>query len=298
MNEIIKKFAIVILNYNSINETINCYNSIKKLNKFINVIIVDNNSSDNSEELLKKIETKENTKIIFNRKNEGYAAGNNIGLKYIYSTLKEVEVAFIMNPDIIIDKLNVFFELYNTLTADRQLGAITSLTIYNGKLNFPNDCCWKMLENNSVYINGSLLGKIKKQDLKYYELDINNDNIAYVDVIQGCFFGIKMDVAKKIDFLDESTFLYCEEQLMARRLKKHKFKVGVLISTYIHHNHYEKDKELINKKNKIKHLKYLKESRKVIINKYLEKSKIFKFYASFFLDFDYYLKTILIKIGF
>jgi len=297
MEKNLERIAFVILNYNTCNLTINCFNKLKKIDESLKIIIVDNNSNDESKEKLIELEKYKNTNIIINKENKGYAAGNNIGLKYIAQKMPEIEVAFILNPDIEIAGVKDIYNLYKTLINNSKLAAITSITIYNGKLNTPNECCWKFLNKRQVVLNGSLIGKLFHKDLHYKSLELN-DYVANVDVIQGCFFGIKMDVLKKIGYLDEQTFLYCEEQILGRKINNIGMNVGVMTNTFIHHNHFEKDKKMKNKKNRIFHLKCLRDSRKILLKYYLNLNKYSIIVKSLFLDVDFFLKKILISLGF
>ncbi|HRM91557.1 MAG TPA: glycosyltransferase, partial [Thomasclavelia ramosa] len=66
------------------------------------ICVVDNCSTDDSVKQLKKLK---NIELIALDTNEGYAAGNNAGLKYLYE--QECDNYIISNPDIIIDKRNL-----------------------------------------------------------------------------------------------------------------------------------------------------------------------------------------------
>jgi len=77
--------SIVVLNFNSSSYLLRCLNSIKKSylpNLTIEVIVVDNNSSDGSQKILKKTKISElKFKYILNPDNYGFSKGNNIGVK-------------------------------------------------------------------------------------------------------------------------------------------------------------------------------------------------------------------------
>ena len=71
--------SIIILNYNGASLIEECLDSVTHLHyQPIEIIVVDNNSSDNSLDVLK---TYNIIKIIENKKNYGYAEGNNIGIR-------------------------------------------------------------------------------------------------------------------------------------------------------------------------------------------------------------------------
>lgn len=83
MNKI--KYSIVIPCYNECNSLKQLFNNLKKINSFdnIEVIIVDNGSTDNSSELLASLKNKiyiNNLRIITNEKNVGYGHGILTGL--------------------------------------------------------------------------------------------------------------------------------------------------------------------------------------------------------------------------
>ena len=94
------KNAIIILNYNDWENTKLLVQDIKKYKTLDYIIIVDNKSTDDSIIELKKLES---DKIILleAKENNGYAAGNNIGIQYAIEKLN-VENIIISNPDIIV----------------------------------------------------------------------------------------------------------------------------------------------------------------------------------------------------
>ncbi|EMF0409107.1 glycosyltransferase, partial [Enterococcus faecium] len=68
-----------VLHYETINETIQCVESI--LSNVINpvIVVVDNASSNNSgNELIEKFKSYDNVFVLINEKNLGFAKGNNI----------------------------------------------------------------------------------------------------------------------------------------------------------------------------------------------------------------------------
>lgn len=291
------EYAIIILNYNNANLTVETIKNIKKLNKNIKVVIVDNCSTDDSKTILESnFNEEESIFLLFNNCNSGYAAGNNVGFKFVRENLKDVKYSFVMNPDIKIQDISVIYNMINALKNDDKLAAVTALTIYNGKLRFPNDAAWKMVDKKYLILSGTILGKIIKPNIRYKKLDINSDNVAYVDIIQGCFFAIKMNIIEEIGFLDENTFLYGEEIILAKKLKYLNFLEGIVINSFIRHNHQEKNKKMMYKKNKLFDMKCFYDSRKYIIEKYSNGSKFYIVCAKLFLNFDYQLKKFIIQM--
>lgn len=103
------KVAIVILNYKSTEDTEELVESISNLNrKDINIILVDNHSPNES---INSLQGKfPQCTIIRTNENLGYAAGNNIGIRYAEE--KEIPYIWILNPDTVIGESTLDALLY------------------------------------------------------------------------------------------------------------------------------------------------------------------------------------------
>ena len=76
------KVSIIILNWNGLDHTVDCLQSLKKITyQNYNIIVVDNGSKGNDAEILKR-KFGEYVHIIENDKNYGFAGGCNIGIRY------------------------------------------------------------------------------------------------------------------------------------------------------------------------------------------------------------------------
>ncbi len=291
MNEWERSLAIVILNYNGYELTIESTNNFRKLSKKLNIVIVDNCSKNDS---LAKLQVAfaddDKVHIIENGKNTGYAAGNNVGLRYISENLKQIKAVCISNPDIVVDSVDVLELLYDKLFADDKLAVITAMTIYNGTVRKPNDCAWAQPTKRYMMFGSTCVNKFLSQSIRYSEFNPNKNGVAYVHAAQGCFFIAKKNIMENINYFDEGTFLYSEEIILAKKIQNAGYREGVLVDKYIHHNHCEKDKSLIEKENKIFDLKCFYHSKKYYNAKFSGKSKIFTAFANGFLNIDYFIK--------
>ncbi len=102
IKELYGKVSIVIVTYNNIELTKMCINSILQKTAYPNyeIIIVDNNSSDNTKEYLTEIEGKySNIKVILSDVNTGFAKGNNIGISN-----SDGEYVILLNNDTIVTR--------------------------------------------------------------------------------------------------------------------------------------------------------------------------------------------------
>lgn len=101
-----KDIAVVILNYNTWEDSIEEAVSVNSICgvKPENIYIIDNCSPNNSYQCLVKNASGRYT-IVKSDENCGYAAGNNIGLRYAYDN--QYKYAWILNNDIIIEDSNL-----------------------------------------------------------------------------------------------------------------------------------------------------------------------------------------------
>lgn len=105
MNE---KIAIIIVNYNSWQHTINCLDSVRKsVNSGlkIKIFLIDNNSSDKSSIKINSYLSEEKAltvDFIQSTENRGFSAGNNLGLKKALD--EEFDFFMILNNDTLLEK--------------------------------------------------------------------------------------------------------------------------------------------------------------------------------------------------
>ena len=184
--------SIVVLNYNAGKLLLNCIESIKKSSyQNIEILVVDNISSDNSQiECKKKFP---DIKLIQNDENLGYCGGNNVGIKKA-----EGEFIIILNPDTIVET-NWIDELLN---AQKEFGD----GLYQPKILSLN-------EENTIQSTGNMLhifgfGFARDKGNKIIEKKENIEKVGYASGT--CLFTTR-SVLDKIGLLDEFLFLYHDD---------------------------------------------------------------------------------------
>lgn len=237
---------------NKVGMVILCYNNgkiimenIKKMNEYKcidTILIVDNSSTDKSYEVLKEIEN-DKIKIIKNDVNSGYAAGNNVGLKYLEEN--EYTYAFIMNPDVIVDN-NSLNKIINAMKEDKEyaiLGCIrTSLNDVYDQSQF-----WNIPEFIDEFRSYFFITRRldTKKEIKFLKCE---NKIKEVGVVPGCLFLINLDIAEKVGNFDEKTFLYYEENILAKKIKNAGYKSGIVLNAKYIHNHQKSSSKNANQK--------------------------------------------------
>lgn len=242
------KTGIVIVNYRDYLSTKNLIDNIINYDVIDKIVVVDNNSQDDSVKNLKKIKNKK-LKIIESSINGGYAKALNIGCKYLIKEYKECNI-IISNSDIIIKQEQDIITLLSYLKNDTVIVSPTILE--KGNLNRG----WKIpTPKDDIIMNLPFIGK--KYHKKYILYDDSHylQNTSYIEVTSGCFFIITSNHLKNINYFDENTFLYYEENILAIKTKRANKKILVDNNTKVIHNHSVTIDKSIKKINKLKILK-------------------------------------------
>lgn len=207
MNEQPSVLAI-ILNYNTYEMTLKIIDKLRNLNySNLDILVVDNNSSNESVKELKKNTNTGRFKLIVNDTNGGYAVGNNIGLRFAVE--HGYKYSWILNNDLIFDDSNILNVLITAAEADSKVACVgPRITDLNG-----NRVCPYISRPNLWSLTFGML-KDKHERHKY----IMKSGIVYR--VYGCCMLLKNSNMTEINYLDERTFLYCEEDILAERLLK------------------------------------------------------------------------------
>ena len=119
--------AIIVLNWNGADDTLNCVESLQQQTLRPEIIIVDNNSNDDSVERFEdhiKSQKKDAPILIKNSQNLGFAGGINTGL--VYAKEHNFEYIGVLNPDAIADK-EWCQALVNELSSHPKCGITTGI---------------------------------------------------------------------------------------------------------------------------------------------------------------------------
>ena len=209
--------TICVLNYNCGEMTRRCLESIRNLTVDVSleIIVVDNKSTDNSISILSKLN---NITLIQAEYNCGFSRGNNIALKKASG-----KYCILLNPDTIL-KNNALKVLFDFMELHPNAGAIGPQIYYlNNEKQFSYGPFRGIFERMRWEFGPELkrlmpliFSKkgIKKKEEKQ---DIELKNYKIIGRPRGCAFMIKTSNIKKIGYLDEQFFMYTEETDWALR---------------------------------------------------------------------------------
>ncbi|SFC11334.1 hypothetical protein SAMN05660328_101515 [Streptococcus gallolyticus] len=275
----LNELSVIILNYNSFDDTYKCVNQLLSFTADFKIIIVDNNSSDNSLKRLKSEYGSINQVVILTSdKNGGYSYGNNYGINYAQENYSSKYIA-ILNPDVIIPECNVFERMLKVLVSDVNYAMIGGMAITDGEF-VPNKSAWPIPNNLDVFWERSLLNPRRNHN----NFNMIDTTLAQVDCVAGCFFIIKSDIFYDVGLFDENVFLYNEENILGIKLKREGYKSLVSTNSFYYHNHKKGRDNNTPLSKKIKSLLIRYISRKYLITKYYNTFLVLPLFLTEFLN--------------
>ena len=212
---------IILVNYNGFDDTFVFIDSIKKKEKKINykIIVVDNNSTDDSVKKLKKIK---DIKLIISKKNLGFAGGNNLGIKY---ALKEdAKYILLLNNDTIITE-NLISNMIMEYERHDDLGILGCRIMYYDNKNLINFNGGKINYNKGTV-------EIYNKKKKYFG---NEAKFKYTDYLTGCCMLMNKKFIDSVGLLPEKYFMYYEDVDYCVKTKRKNYKMGILTDSVLYH---------------------------------------------------------------
>lgn len=218
--------SVIIVSYNAASYLKECLDSILKFTKSpdFEVIVVDNNSSDDSLKVAKSFGGK--ITVIANKDNRGFGAGINIGLKRVTG-----KYVLVLNPDIL------FLD-----------DAISKMMAYMGQhLDVGLAGCQFFDSEQKMLPNGGFFPTLTRLFLWTFSLRTPHgyhpkanlyDKEFYPDWVTGGFMFVKKEAVDKVGGLDENIFMYGEEVEWQYQIRQAGYKIGYTPITKV--IHYER----------------------------------------------------------
>lgn len=274
--------GMVIVNYNDYETTKRLLDNVKDYKVLKEIVIVDNRSTDNSLEELRKLKNKKIT-VIDSGENKGYSYALNVGCKYLIDKYKSLNIV-ISNSDIIIESELDIKDLNSYISTKNVIVGPTIIQGNDLNRGFKIPTPWQDIKQNIVFFGKRVLAKELSYPDNYYHKDISK-----VDTVSGCFFMISSKHLEDMGYFDENVFLYYEENIMGIKTKKLGKNIIVCNNVDVIHDHSVSiDKSL----KRIKKYDILKTSQEYFEKKYNGANKI----ELFFLKVFRYLTRILLLI--
>tara|TARA_B100002051_G_scaffold276828_1_gene329647 strand:- start:1731 stop:3779 length:2049 start_codon:yes stop_codon:yes gene_type:complete len=208
--------SIIIVSYNVKDFLTQCIKSIERSNfkdRKYEIIIVDNDSHDGTQDLIKQ--SFDNIKFIQNTNNLGFSKAVNLGIskssgKYIC----------LLNPDVIVDN-NCFSDLLNKIDENENIGCIgpkilnTDGTIQHScKRSFPTplNSFFRLFGLDKLFPKSKFFSSY---NLTYLNIDVTHS----VESLSGAFMIFRKKIIEEIGLLDENFFMFGEDIDFCHRIK-------------------------------------------------------------------------------
>jgi GT2 family glycosyltransferase len=216
--------SIIIVSYNTRQLTLDCLNSIwqdKGLKNIpFEIIIIDNNSPDDSVEKLKKLDKK--ITLIANKNNSGFGGANNQGLK-----VAKGNYVLFLNPDTLILHSAISQSL-DWLSSHPEASTCTAQLLNKDKTiqasggffpNLANVFTWSLSLDDLPLIN-KIIKPLHPHTPNFYTRDNFYLHDRQQDWVTGAFFLTRKALLDKVRGFDENYFMYGEELELAYRIKQ------------------------------------------------------------------------------
>lgn len=251
------KVLIVILNYGTYELTINLIKEVKSKLKYENYsfMVIDNCSPNESANILEKDSLNNEYLFYANRKNTGYAAGNNIGIRY--GIEHGYDYTWILNNDVLLREDDILNKLVQVAESNPKIASVGP-KVYSSKDKVVAPYC------NRPSLWNMTLGAKFAHDYRISQAEMTRE----VYCVYGCCVLLRNSAMNEVDCMDERTFLYGEENILAERLIAKGYISYYVPEVSIKHNEgssttrmsLDKIKVRIKENNKSREL-YLKEYR-------------------------------------
>lgn len=216
------KIAIVVLNFNGLEDTLECLESLRRLEvakNTLEIIVVDNASQDGSAEALSKLR---DINLLTTSNNLGFCGGNNLGIKRALA--RGADWILILNNDTITDPhlIEVF------LKDAKDAGIITPKIYFSPGFEFHKSRYKKSELGKVIWYAGAnidwqnIIGTHNGVD----EVDRGQfSKKREIDLATGACMFVSRKVFDNIGTFDEKYFLYLEDMDFCVRAKKAGFKI-------------------------------------------------------------------------
>jgi len=245
-----KRTYILLLNWNGWKDTVECLESVLANTRGAPIVLVDNNSSDDSVDRIGKYlrsggvdfsvlgedEASSPARtfpaddgvavtIIRNKSNYGFAGGNNVGIRYVLK-LADASFVWLLNTDTVIDGA-ALSELIARASTDDKIAFTGSVIRHYDRRDLVQ--CYG---GGTVYKH---LG-ITRLCMKNSAVEaLGGGRKPRVDYLLGASILANLDAIREIGLMDDSYFFLGEDIEWQYRARKMGWKIEVAEGSYVYH---------------------------------------------------------------
>lgn len=225
-----KEITIIIVSYNVEKLLRRCIESIYRTaeSKFFDIIVVDNNSRDNSVDMVRRTFPK--VKLIQSDVNLGFSGANNLALRQV-----STKYLLFLNPDTIV-RNNAIKELMMFLDTNQNVGGVGPKIVNpDGSLQVS---CKKLPGFVDALVYISSIGRAWPRIKMFRAGGLPNfdyQRAQKVERIPGACLMVRKEIFSDNEFFDERYFLYTEDTDLCMRMKINHWDVYYLSTAEVVH---------------------------------------------------------------
>ena len=251
--------SCVILNYNDVETTEKLVRQIAGYEVLHQIIVVDNASTDDSMERLRKLESEiwqesagvqqneQNAGIQFDAnasrsgkvrvisadRNGGYGSGNNLGVRY--AAEQGATHVLIANPDVVFSEQSLKAMLA-VFARHPEVGIVTT-RIHDAR--FPElKNGWPLRSFTRELLSmGPVSRRLFGRTFDYPDSYFAGRSAVYVGAVHGSMLMVDTEKFLEAGGYDEGIFLYEEEQVLGRRMRNAGYRSVLLLNQHYDHEH-------------------------------------------------------------
>lgn len=222
-----KKLAIITVNYNGSDDTIEFLDSLKLLpttNYQLLTVVVDNGSNDDSvQKILKK---HPDIDLLQTGENKGFAGGYNRGIEH--AMIWGADYLLIINNDTLISDPDLLTKLAKTLDENPKGGIVAPKIYFAPGYEFHKEKYTETDQGKVIWYAGgefdwnnvySIHQGMNEVDLGQY----NKEEV--VSFVTACCWMIKREVIEKVGLFEEDLFAYFEDNDLCMRIQNAGYKL-------------------------------------------------------------------------
>jgi len=205
--------AIIVLNWNGLTDTLACLRSLAGVDyPAYEVVVVDNGSTDGSVAALR--EAFPQATLIENPENLGFAAGNNVGLRYALS--RGSDYALLLNNDTEVAP-DFLLQMMAAAESSHDVGMVGPTIYYHAQPDL-------------IWTAGGRVDWGRGREVYMVAIDTVDagqlgDAPRPVDVVSGCALLVKHALLEMVGLLDERFFNYYEDTEWCLRARRAGFEI-------------------------------------------------------------------------
>ena len=209
------KVYIIVLNFNRKDDTLDCMDSLYRMDyPNFRVVMVDNGSSDGT--ALAVMNAYPQSHVIENRMNLMFSEGNNVGIRA--ALLEGADYVMLLNNDTVVAP-DMLTKMMETMKAHPDAGMAAPMIYYYPPKGGAPEHIWYAGGIVKLWQGLTAHRGIRERDTGQY------NEVEYTDYITGCALLVTRECLEKVGLLDPVYYIYAEDADLSMRVRIAGFKL-------------------------------------------------------------------------